>query len=60
MASERFHTDFMEQENDFIFSLLTKSAIFLTKTQFQRGCMLHDILMPLCTCTRNLTLVIIQ
>lgn len=49
MASERFHTDFMEQENDFIFSLLTKSANFLTKTPFQLGCMLHDILMPLCT-----------
>ena len=50
VASGRLHTDGMEEEN-VMFSLQTKRAIFLTKTVFQLlvSCKLHNILMPLCT-----------
>ena len=47
VASGMLCTDGMSEENDVVFSLQTKRAIYVTKILFQLNCKIDNILMAL-------------
>ena len=47
MASGMLCTDGLSEENDVMFSLQTKKAIYLTKTLYRLNCKVDNIIMPL-------------